>query len=70
MKAVASEFDCGIGRLKMPVRAEMSTGTVMFWHCLAAIEPMSSASVKLESGIILAMAEDQDKVCVTRITSW
>ena len=58
MKAVASEFDCGIGRLKMPVRAEMSTGTVMFWHCLAAVEPMSTASMKAENRIILARADN------------
>ena len=56
MKAVASEFDCGMGRSKMPVRAEMSTGTVILWHCLAAVEVTSRASVNIGSRIILAMA--------------
>ena len=36
MKAVASMFDCGIGISKVPVRAEMLTGTVTFVQCLAA----------------------------------
>ena len=33
---MASRLVCGTAILKMPVRAEMVTGTVVFTHCLAA----------------------------------
>ena len=48
MKAVASKLVCGTGRLKMPVRAEIVTGTVRLVHDLAAAEAAKTASAKAE----------------------
>ena len=69
MNAVASEFDCGMGRSKMAVRAEMLTGTVMFIHCLAATELVSTASIAVGTVNILVKASSRDGVCATRRTS-
>ena len=67
MKVVASRFDCETAISKMPVRAEISTGTVMFMHCLAAAELASTASEAIEivcmiSGICVSN-EDTQKQC-------
>ena len=53
IKAVASEFDWGMGRSKIAVRAEISTGTEMFIHCLATAELASSANVEIGNASIL-----------------
>lgn len=50
---MASEFDWGMGRSKIAVRAEISTGTEMFIHCLAAAELASSTNVEIGSASIL-----------------
>lgn len=69
MKAVASELDCGMGRSKIAVRAEISIGTVTFIHCLAATELASRANVEIESPNILVKVSGCDRICVTRIES-
>ena len=55
MKAVASAFDCGTERLKTAVRAEMSTGTVMFVHFLAAAVTASRPRVAIGRENILML---------------
>ena len=53
MKVVASRFVWGTAMLKMPVRAEMLTGTLMFMHCLAAAEPASRTNTKADGAYIV-----------------
>lgn len=53
MKAVASAFDCGTGRSKTAVRAEMSTGTVTFVHFLAPAVMASKLRVAIGRESIL-----------------
>ena len=55
MKAVASEFVCGTGRSKTAVRAEMSIGTVMLTHFLAAAVMASRLSVAIGRERILIL---------------
>ena len=50
---MASEFDCGTGRSKIAVRAEISTGTVMFLHVFATTEPTSKVRVEIGSVYIV-----------------
>ena len=45
---VASRFDCNVGRLKTPFRAEISTGTVKLMHCLASAEPATKLKAKTD----------------------
>ena len=46
MNVVASRLFCGMAISKMPVRADMSTGTVILVHCFAAAEPARMANAK------------------------
>ena len=48
MKAVESRLVCGTGRLKIPVRAEIVTGTDMFMHVLAAAEPARTVTARAD----------------------
>lgn len=45
---VASRFDCNVGRLKTPFRAEISTGTVKLMHRLASAEPATKLKAKTD----------------------
>ena len=40
--------------LKTPVRAEMSTGTVVFMHTLAVAEPASSTNARADCACIVS----------------
>ena len=54
-KVVASRLVCGTAiLLNTPVRAEMSTGTVMFMHVLAVAELASKANAATERAYIFA----------------
>ena len=53
-KVMASRLVCGTAMLKMPVRAEMVTGTVVLTHCFAAAK---EASAKAGSTTELSMMD-------------
>lgn len=61
MKDVASRFVCGTGTLKTAVRAEISTETVTFIHCLAAAEVASSANEPMDSAYIVRICFESKK---------
>lgn len=53
---VASRLVCGTAILKIPVRAEIVTGTVMFMHVLAAAEPASTTIARADLANIFAIS--------------
>ena len=52
---VASRFDCKVGTLKTPFRADICTGTVMLIHCLAKAPPATKVKAKTDNGNILEL---------------
>ena len=54
MNVVASRLVCGTAILKIPVRADMSTGTVILVHCFAAAEPARKASARALGAYIVS----------------
>ena len=63
MKVVASRLVCRLAILKIPVRADMSTGTVILVHIFAAAKPASKASARALCVYIVS----SDKMVRTRV---